>query len=80
MANACRSISPESAAAVEAESLLKEIEKNSNPPATIADKLLGSYPRPRSNAENRPVTVGDELDALGFRKETINPATENSRP
>jgi outer membrane protein assembly factor BamD len=80
MANACRSISPESAAAVEAASLLKEIEKNSNPPATIADKLLGSYPRPRSNAENRPVTVGDELDALGFRKETINPATENSRP
>ena len=80
MANACRSISPESAAAVEAETLLKEIDKNPNPPTSLADKLLGAYPRPMSNADNRPVTVGDELDALGFRKETINPATENSRP
>jgi len=80
MANACRSISPESAAAVEAQSLLKEIDKNPNPPATIADKLLGNYPRPTSSTDNKPITVGDELDALGFRKETVNPATENSRP
>jgi hypothetical protein len=80
MANACRSISPESAAAVEAQSLLQEIEKNPNPPTTIADKLLGNYPRPTSSTDNKPITVGDELDALGFRKETVNPATENSRP
>ena len=80
MANACRSISPESEAAAEAQNLLKEIEKNPNPPETIADKLLGNYPRPSSSTDNKPVTVGDELDALGFRRETINPATENSRP
>jgi outer membrane protein assembly factor BamD len=80
MANACRSISPDSDAAKEAQALLKEIEKNPNPPTTIADRLLGSYPRPVSSSENKPVTVGDELDALGFRKESINPATENSRP
>jgi hypothetical protein len=65
---------------VEAQSLLKEIEKNPNPPTTLADKLLGNYPRPTSSTENKPIAVGDELDALGFRKETTNPATENSRP
>ena len=80
MANACRSISPESQAAIEAQNLLSEIDKNPTPPTTIADKLLGPYPRPTSSAENKPVVVGDELDTLGFRKETINPATENSRP
>jgi outer membrane protein assembly factor BamD len=80
MANACRSISPESDAANEAQNLLKEIENNPNPPVTIADKLLGAYPRPTSSTENKPITVGDELDALGFRKEMVNPATENSRP
>jgi hypothetical protein len=80
MANACRSISPESEAATEAQKLLAEIEKNPNPPTTIADQLLGVYPRPTSSVENKPVAVGDELDELGFRKESINPATENSRP
>lgn len=80
MANACRSISPESAAAVEAQNLLTEIANNLTPPKTIADQLLGPYPRPLANTENKPTTVGDELDALGFRKESTLPANEKERP
>ncbi|NBY42008.1 MAG: hypothetical protein EBQ49_01620, partial [Verrucomicrobia bacterium] len=53
MANACRSISPESAAAVEAQSLLKEIEKNPNPPTTLRINysaiILVQHPVPKIN-------------------------------
>jgi outer membrane protein assembly factor BamD (BamD/ComL family) len=79
MANSCRSISPESEAAKEAEKLLAEIEANPNPPTTIADKLLGAYPRPSSANEAKPAVINDDLDSLGFRKEPIHPATEPER-
>lgn len=79
MANACRSLAPESEAAKEAETLLAEIQANPNPPKTIADRLLGAYPRPRSATDTKPAAVGDELDALGFRKEAPKSATETER-
>jgi len=79
MANACRSLAPESEAAKEAETLLAEIQANPNPPKTIADRLLGTYPRPRATADAKPVPVGDELDTLGFRKEAPKSATETER-
>lgn len=79
MANTCRSISPESEAAQEAEKLLAEISANPNPPTTIADKLLGAYPRPLNIDEVKPVVISDEIDNLGFRKEPPHPATEPER-
>ena len=69
MANACRNIAPESAAAKEAEALLAAIEKDPTPPKSIADRLLGTVPRPRSATEVKPQVVGEDLDALGFKKE-----------
>ncbi len=69
MANACRNIAPESAAAKEAETLLAAMEKNPTPPKTIADRLLGTMPRPRGVAETKPQVVGEDLDALGFKNE-----------
>jgi outer membrane protein assembly factor BamD (BamD/ComL family) len=69
MANACRNIAPESAAAKEAETLLAAIEKDPTPPKTIADRLLGTMPRPRAVTEAKPQVVGEDLDALGFKKE-----------
>lgn len=79
MANACRSLSPESEAAKEAETLLAEIAANPNPPKTIADRLLGTFPRPRTTADAKPTVVGDDLDTLGFRKEAPKSATETER-
>jgi len=79
MANACRNIAPESAAAKEAEELLARIQKDPNPPKTFADRLLGTYPRPRTAAEAKPQAVGDDLDALGFKKEAPKPATGGDR-
>lgn len=79
MANACRNIAPETAAAKEAEELLARIQKDPNPPKTFADRLLGTYPRPRAAAETKPQAVGDELDSLGFKKEAPKPATGGDR-
>jgi outer membrane protein assembly factor BamD (BamD/ComL family) len=79
MANACRNIAPETAAAKEAEELLARIQKDPNPPKTFADRLLGTYPRPRTAAEAKPQAVGDELDSLGFKKEAPKPATGGDR-
>ena len=80
MANACRSLSPESEAAKEAEGLLAEIAANPFPPKTVADTLLGRYPRPRAaSADTKPTVVGDDLDSLGFRKEAPKSATETER-
>jgi tetratricopeptide (TPR) repeat protein len=79
MANACRSLAPETDAAKEAETLLAEIQANPTPPKTIADRLLGTYPRPRTTVDAKPVPVGDELDTLGFRKEAPKSATETDR-
>lgn len=79
MANACRNIAPESAAAKEAEELLARIQKDPNPPKTIADRLLGTYPRPRAATEAKPQAVGDDLDALGFKKEAPKSATDSER-
>jgi hypothetical protein len=79
MANACRTIAPESAAAKEAEALLALIQKDPNPPTTLADRLLGRYPRPRLDAGAKAAPVGEDLDALGFKKEAPRPATETER-
>lgn len=79
MANACRTIAPESPAAKEAEELLALIQKHPNPPVTLADRLLGRYPRPRVDNGGKPTTVGEDLDALGFRKDAPKPATETER-
>ncbi len=80
MANACRNIAPESAAAKEAESLLAAMEKDPNPPKTLADRLLGVVPRPRGVAETKPQAVGEDLDALGFKKEAAKaPVGPDSR-
>lgn len=80
MANSCRSLAPESAAAKEAESLLAEIAKNPTPPKTLADRLLGTYPRPRmANETTKPAPVGEDLDSLGFKKEVPRSATETER-
>lgn len=70
MANASRSIAPNSDAAREAEKLLIDISNFPNPPPTLADRILGPYPRPSSNTEVKPKVVGDEMDELGFRKES----------
>ena len=79
MANACRNISPESTAAKDAEVMLAEIQKNPDPPKSIADRLLGTYPRPRIGTDVKPAAVGDELDSLGFKKEPAKSATETER-
>lgn len=70
MANASRSIAPNSDAAREAEKLLIDISNFPNPPTSLADRILGPYPRPSSNTEVKPKVVGDEMDELGFRKES----------
>jgi outer membrane protein assembly factor BamD len=74
MANACRNIAPESAAAKEAEVLLADMIKDPTPPKTLADRLLGVVPRPRSATEAKPQVVGEDLDALGFKKEPAKAA------
>jgi tetratricopeptide (TPR) repeat protein len=79
MANACRNIAPESAASKEAEELLERIQKDPTPPKTFADRLLGTYPRPRTAAESKPQAVGGDLDSLGFKKEEPKPATGGDR-
>jgi len=79
MANACRSLAPESEAAKDAEGLLAEIQANPTPPKTFADRLLGVSPRPRTSSDAKPTVVGDELDGLGFRKEAPKSATETER-
>ncbi|MEI6793842.1 MAG: outer membrane protein assembly factor BamD [Verrucomicrobiota bacterium] len=79
MANACRNIAPESAASKEAEELLARIQKDPTPPKTFADRLLGTYPRPRTTAEIKPQAVGGDLDTLGFKKEEAKPATGGDR-
>ena len=79
MANACRNIAPESPAAKEAEQLIDRIQKDPTPPKTIADRLLGTYPRPRTATEARPQAVGEDLDSLGFKKEAPKPATDAER-
>jgi tetratricopeptide (TPR) repeat protein len=79
MANAARSLSPESPAAKEAEELLTLIQKDPNPPVTLADRLLGRFPRPRPVDAAKPTAIGDDLDALGFKKETPRSATETER-
>ena len=79
MANACRNIAPESAASKEAEELLARIQKDPNPPKSFADRLLGSYPRPRIAEEAKPQAVGGDLDVLGFKKEEPKPATGGDR-
>lgn len=76
MANACRTLAPESEAAKEAEALLAEIQANPTPPKSFADRLLGVYPRPRTAADTKPTAVGEELDGLGFGKEAPKSATE----
>lgn len=70
MANASRSLAPGSEAAREAEKLLIDIHNFPSPPATLADRILGPYPRPSVNTEAKPKVVGDEMDELGFRKES----------
>ncbi|NBV38392.1 MAG: outer membrane protein assembly factor BamD [Verrucomicrobia bacterium] len=70
MANASRSLAPNSEAAREAEKLLIDIQSFPNPPVSLADRILGPYPRPSSNTEIKPKVVGDEMDELGFRKES----------
>ena len=79
MANACRNIAPESAASKEAEELLERIQKDPTPPKTFADRLLGTYPRPRTASEIKPQAVGGDLDSLGFKKEEPKPATGGDR-
>lgn len=79
MANNCRSISPESQAAKDAEALLEEIQNNPMPPKTWADRLLGVYPRPKLVGDNKPTAINDDLDNLGFKKEPIKPATDSDR-
>ena len=79
MANAARTIAPESAAAKEAEALLASIQQDPNPPTTLADRLLGKYPRPRIDTGAKPTTVGEDLDTLGFKREGPKPATEGER-
>jgi tetratricopeptide (TPR) repeat protein len=79
MANACRNIAPESTASKEAEELLARIQKDPNPPKSFADRLLGTYPRPRTTAEAKPQAIGGDLDVLGFKKEEPKPATGGDR-
>jgi len=55
------------------------IQKNPTPPTTLADSLLGRYPRPRADDGGKPTAVGEDLDALGFRKDAPKPATETER-
>ena len=53
----------------ELEALLAAMLKDPNPPKTLADRLLGVVPRPRTAAETKPQAVGEDLDTLGFKKE-----------
>ncbi len=73
MANACRNIAPDSAAAKEAEQLLAAIAQDPTPPRTIADRLLGTYPRPRIGTDVKPQVIGEDLDGLGFKKDAPKP-------
>jgi tetratricopeptide (TPR) repeat protein len=78
MANACRSIAPETAASKEAEELLERIQKDPNPPKSLADRLLGTFPRPRAISEAKPQPVGEDLTG-GFQKSAPKPATGPDR-
>ena len=49
--------------------MLAAIQKDPTPPRTLADRLLGSYPRPKSANEAKPQAVGEDLDSLGFKKD-----------
>ncbi len=79
MANACRTVAPESGSAKEAEALIAEIDKLGEPPRSLADSVLGPYPRPRKATEARPAPVDGGLDSLGFRKEDLRPVIDNER-
>lgn len=79
MANACRTVAPESEAAKEAEALIAEIDRLGEPPHTLADTVLGPYPRPRKANDAKPAPVGEGLDSLGFRSEGARPVIDNER-
>lgn len=79
MANACRTVAPESEAAKEAEVLIAEIDRLGEPPRALADTVLGPYPRPRKIGETKPAAVGDGLETLGFRSEGARPVIDNER-
>ena len=79
MANSCRTLSPDSAAAKEAQELLDTIQKDPTPPKSLADKLLGVYPRPKTALDVKPTVVGEDLDSLGFKKEAPKSATDTER-
>ncbi len=79
MANSCRTLSPDSAAAKEAQALLDTIQKDPTPPKSLADKLLGVYPRPKMSFDVKPTVVGEDLDSLGFKKEAPKSATDTER-
>ncbi|MGA0132809.1 MAG: outer membrane protein assembly factor BamD [Opitutales bacterium] len=78
MADACRTVAPESAAAKEAEALIAEMERQGEPPRTFADTVLGPYPRPRKISETKPTAV-EGVDSLGFRRDDARPAIDNER-
>ncbi|MEY3957726.1 MAG: hypothetical protein RJA37_329 [Verrucomicrobiota bacterium] len=79
MANACRTLAPESEAAKEAEALIAEIEKLGEPPRSLADNVLGPYPRPRKANDAKPAPVGEGVDPAGFRSEDSRPVIDNER-
>ena len=69
---------PVTAASKEAEELLERIQKDPNPPKSLADRLLGTFPRPRAISEAKPQPVGEDLTG-GFQKSAPKPATGADR-
>jgi len=73
MAAAAVTADPDSEAGQAAASLIKEIDAGAEPPATVADAVLGRYPRPKGTEAGRPAATETPGAGLGFREETQAP-------
>lgn len=73
MAASAVTADPESEAGRAAESLIKSIDAGAEPPATLADTVLGRYPRPKGADPARPAAAEATGNGLGFKEEPTAP-------
>lgn len=73
MAASAMTADPESEAGQSAERLIKAIDAGTEPPSTIADAVLGRYPRPKGTDVTRPATTETTGSGLEFKEEPSAP-------
>ena len=73
MAASAVTADPESEAGKDAARLIQSIDAGTEPPATLADTVLGRYPRPKGAEPARPAAAETAGGGLGFKEEPASP-------